>query len=213
MWPFAAFLPWIDIPASLSVAVDSVAGPTISVQPLTDQVHFLTNCDVMVPGSQPRSYLTPLPCPPMVTHADGKLVSALSPAKGGEEVVAYAVGLGQTNPPLTLGAPAATGAPTLTVFAIDFNYRTNALATRPAGPSFPGTGVGFPTPAFTGATPGFVGLYQINFIVPPPPPGLTACVDTTAIIPFTNAVQSNLTVSVGSAFSFDGAGICVQPAQ
>jgi hypothetical protein len=71
--------------------------------------------------------------------------------------------------------------------------------------------MGFPTPAFTGATAGFVGLYQVNFIVPPPPPGLTPCVDTTAIVPFANAVQSNLTVSVGSAFSFDGAGICVQP--
>ena len=97
------------------------------------------------------------------------------------------------------------------MFAIDFNYRSNVLATQPAGPSFPGTGMGFPTPAFTGATAGFVGLYQVNFIVPPPPPGLTPCVDTTAIVPFANAVQSNLTVSVGSAFSFDGAGICVQP--
>ena len=28
---------------------------------------------------------------------------------------------------------------------------------------------------------------------------------------YANVVQSNLTVSVGSVFSFDGAGICVQP--
>ena len=201
----------LDIPASLSVTVNGVAGPTVSVQPLADRIHFLTNYDVIVPGSQQRFYPTPLPCPPIVTHADGKLVSATNPAKGGEELVGYAVGLGQTNPPLTVGVPAATAAPTLTVFAIDFNYRSNVLATQPAGPSFPGTGMGFPTPAFTGATAGFVGLYQVNFIVPPPPPGLTPCVDTTAIVPFANAVQSNLTVSVGSAFSFDGAGICVQP--
>jgi len=29
---------------------------------------------------------------------------------------------------------------------------------------------------------------------------------------FVNALQSNLTISVGSALSFDGAGICVTPA-
>jgi hypothetical protein len=163
----------------------------------------------MMPGSQPRIYSTKLPCAPAVTHGDGKQVSATNPAKGGEELVAYAVGLGQTNPPLTAGVPPSTAAPTSTLFAIDFNYRPNALATQPAGPSFFGAPDGFPTPVFTGATAGFVGLYQINFIVPPAPVGLLPCVDTTAIVPFTNVVQSNLTVSVGSAFSFDGAGICV----
>ncbi len=201
----------VDIPATLTVAVNGLAGPLISVQPLADQVHILTTCDVMMPSSQPRIYAAMFPCAPVVTHADGKPVSATNPAKGSEELVAYAVGLGQTNPPLTAGEPASRAAPTGAVFAIDFNYRPNALATKPAGPSFFGPPVGFPTPVFTGATPGFVGLYQINFIVPPPPAGLPPCVDTTAIVPFTNVVQSNLTVSVGSAFSFDGAGICVQP--
>ncbi len=201
----------LDIPATVGVTVNGVTGPLISVQPLADQVHFLTTCDVMTPGSQPRIYPTKLPCTPTVTHADGKPVSATNPAKGGEELVAYAVGLGQTNPPLTAGESASTAAPTVTLFAIDFNYRRNALPTQPAGPSFFFTPDMYPTPVFTGATAGFVGLYQINFIVPPVPNGLPTCVDTTGIVPFTNVVQSNLTVSVGSAFSFDGAGICVQP--
>ena len=129
----------------------------------------------------------------------------------GEELVAYATGLGQTNPPLTAGQPAAQSSPTLALFAafsIDFNYRANALATKPGA-----VGASTAIPLFTGATKGYVGLYQINFIVPPPPLGLQPCVDFATIAPQCgNAVHSNLTVSVGSAFSFDGAGICVTPA-
>lgn len=196
-----------DIPATLSATVNGVVSQSISVQPLSDQVHFVTACDVMMPSSQTRIGSSPPPCPPMVTHADGKLVSAGNPAKSGEELVAYAVGLGQTDPSLTLGQPAASAAPTATTFAIDFNYHANA------GPSGPIVGRWFATtgPLFTGATPGFTGLYQINFIVPESPAGLPGCIDAATLPPVSSAVQSNLTVSVGSAFSFDGAGICVQP--
>lgn len=196
-----------DIPASIAVTVNGVAAQSLSVQPLTDQVHILTACDVMISGSQPRiSAVTSLPCPPMVTHADGKLVSATNPAKSGEELVAYAVGLGQTNPPLAAGQPAILANPTVTAFTIDFNYHPNALSTKP----FPLAWFLSPAPVFSGATPGFVGLYQINFIVPPSPDNLVSC-DATNMVPFANVIQSNLTVSVGSPFSFDGAGICVQP--
>src|SRR5579864_349174 len=70
-----------DIPASIAVTVNGVAGQSVSVQPLTDQVHFLTSCDVLISGSQSRINTTSLPCPPIVTHADGKLVSARNPAQ------------------------------------------------------------------------------------------------------------------------------------
>ena len=182
-----------DIPASIAVTVNGVTGLSISAQPLNDQVHFLTTCDVMMPGSQNRINIPP--CAPMVTHADGKLVSATSPAQSGEELVAYAAGLGQTDPPMSVGQSAPNALATTTSFAIDFNYHPNALAAKPG--SF-----ATPAPVFSGATAGFVGLYQINFIVPPAPPALPHC---------DNSIQSNLTVSVGSPFSFDGAAICVQP--
>jgi hypothetical protein len=63
-----------------------------------DQVHVLTNCDTFMSGINYAPPTAGLPCPSIVTHADGSMVSAASPAKAGEELVAYAVGLGQTNP-------------------------------------------------------------------------------------------------------------------
>ncbi|HYL38951.1 MAG TPA: hypothetical protein VEV17_23750 [Bryobacteraceae bacterium] len=198
----------LDIPAFLSVSVDGVASALQSVQPLSDQAHILTTCDVIVAHSTSRPN-SAFPCPPMVKHADGALVSAANPAAVGEQLAAYALGLGQTDPPLADGQPAADAFPTQTVFAIDFNYRPNALATQPLGPSFIGPPGGYPTPLFTGAVAGFVGLYEIDFVVPPAPDGLIGCVDRAAVTPYSVIVQSNLTVSIGSPFSFDGVGICV----
>jgi uncharacterized protein (TIGR03437 family) len=191
---------------NIVVSVDGVTAFGVGVQPLQDQVHFLTSCDLIVSGVSTTPPIGGLPCTPIITHGDGRPVSAILPAKAGEELVAYATGLGATNPVLTTGQPAARSSPTVTAFGIDFNFRPNALATQPSA-------VGVPTsvPLFTGATKGYVGLYQINFIVPPPLAGLPPCVDFSSIVAGGIAVTSNLTVSVGSNYSFDGAGICVTP--
>jgi uncharacterized protein (TIGR03437 family) len=187
-------------------SVGGVAAAGVGVQPLQDQVHFLTSCDVIVAGTNSGRLLNGLPCTPIITHANGQAVSNLSPAKAGEELVAYATGLGATNPTLATGQPASRTVPTVTTFNIDFNYRVNALATQPGA-----VGGQTASPLFTGATKGYVGLYQINFIVPPPPAGLTPCVNNAAVAVGGLAVASNLTVSVGSGYSFDGASICVLP--
>jgi uncharacterized protein (TIGR03437 family) len=177
----------------------------IDVITYPDQVHVLTSCDSFmqaVPYGTPS--FTGLPCSSIITHADGSPVSATSPATPGEEVVAYAVGLGQTTPPLVTGQLVTAAAPTVTTFGLDFNFHPNALPSKPL-PSAP-------PPVYAGATPGFVGLYQVNFVVPPVPAGTTACyVQPSGTTPadFPNVVQSNLTVSVGGVSSFDGARICV----
>jgi uncharacterized protein (TIGR03437 family) len=192
-------------PSGIVVSVNGVAIPAISALASADQVHIVTNCDV--PFDQPPNAHTS-PCAPMITHADGTSVSSLIPAVVGEELVAYATGLGQTNPALTTGQPTAASSPTVTAYNLDFNYRPNALATKPN----PTASVAL----FAGATKGYIGLYQINFIVPPPPAGLAPCA-LFGVSPdfvsgdFVSGIFSNLTVSVGSIFSFDGAGICVQP--
>ena len=195
----------------IAVSVNGVTGPFVTSTALADQVHFLTACDLILPGSASLYSESALPCAPMVTHPNGDLVSATNPASSGEELVAYATGLGRTNPLLVTGQAPLLGAPTVTTFAIDFDYRPNALATKPLAPSLTAIVPLSQAPIYTGVTPGFVGLYQINFIVPPVPGGLSPCADLGKVGAYGNVVQSNLTVSVGSVFSFDGAGICVQP--
>jgi hypothetical protein len=199
----------IAAPSSIAVSINGVPTPYFGVQPFENHVHILNSCDLIAGGSAGFPISGVLPCPPMVVHADGKQVSAILPAVAGEELIAYATGLGQTNPALTAGQPAAQSSPTLAQFSLDFNYRPNALATAPGA-----VGAAVVQPLFTGATQGFVGLYQVNFIVPTPPVGIQPCVDY-GVMPLAGStgypVQSNLTVSVGSNVSFDGAGICVQP--
>jgi len=187
----------------LFISVNGAAGALFDLTPLTDRVHILTSCDTVVPGGSGYLPLIGLPCPPLVTHADGSLVTLASPAAGGEELVAYAVGLGATTPAVPTGQAAAAAIPTVETFLAGYNYQPNALAAQPVQPmtaadEFAGVSV----PLFTGLVPGYVGLYQVNFVVPRPPAGTPACIGT---------IQSNLTVSLGGQYSFDGAGICVTP--
>lgn len=181
----------------------------IELNALADQTHILTACDLFLlpSGVTPPLNFTGLGCVPLVTHTDGTMVSASKPANVGETMTAWAVGLGQTNPAASTGQPA-SAAPTVQTFSLDFNYAVNALATKP----FTGRPVVKPPqPLFAGLAPGYPGLYQINFVVPPEPPnGTPRC----ALLPVafglgSSVPQSNLTVSFGGAFSFDGAGICV----
>ncbi len=82
-------------------------------------------------------------------HLNGTAVNSDNPGKPGEYLVMYLVGLGITDPSVPSGIPAAanplskvTVQPTVTVDSLPSNV------------------------AFAGLTPGFVGLYQIDFQVP-----------------------------------------------
>jgi uncharacterized protein (TIGR03437 family) len=83
-------------------------------------------------------------------HGDGTLVSAASPARSGEYLVAYLAGMGPTN------AEPASGAAS----------PVSPLALPMAMPMLTINGKPYPI-AFAGLTPGLVGLYQMNFQVPP----------------------------------------------
>lgn len=105
-------------------------------------------------------------------HADGSLVSAMSPATAGEYLVSYLAGLGDTNVPVQSGGPSPSSP-----LAEPQNSLTLTI-----------NGTQYPT-AFVGLTPGLVGLYQMNFQVPPglPAGNLTITVSQ-------NGVASNQTV-------------------
>jgi hypothetical protein len=183
----------------LVVSENGVAGNAIELNPVLDAVHIANVCDIDTSAS---SACVPMP---LITHADGSLISVFSPATPGEEVVVYALGLGATTPAAVTGqASPSPAVPTQAGFEMYFSYEANAGPSKglplgltvcyrlPVCPQY--------TPVFSGLTPGYVGLYQVNYVIPQPAQRLPAC---------GGGVASNLTLSVIGATSFDGAGICV----
>jgi uncharacterized protein (TIGR03437 family) len=194
-------------PPLLTISRNGQALTSIELNPLVDEVHVLTACDVALGSPTPQQpNLTGLPCSPLVTHANGSLVSAGNPANAGEALTLWAFGLGQTNPAATTGQISQM-APTAETFNLDFNYQINALPVKP----FTGEPDRIPLhPLFSGLAPGYVGLYQVNFTVPPGPAnGIGQCAQLGSVALGGSSVQSNFTVSIGGQFSFDGAGICI----
>jgi uncharacterized protein (TIGR03437 family) len=204
--PLCAY-PVSATPPLLTITQNGPALTSIELNPLVDEVHVLTACDVALgPPTPQQPNLTGLPCAPLVTHTNGTLVSAASPASAGEALTAWVFGLGQTNPPAATGKPATMGA-TVETFNLNFDYAINALPTKP----YTGDPDNIPIhPLFSGLAPGYVGLYQVNFTVPAGPAnGIAQCSQLGSVALNPNAPQSNLTVSIGGQNSFDGAGICV----
>ena len=84
-----------------------------------------------------------------VLHANYAQVNAAAPARGGESLILYLTGLGQVDGPIASGS-AAPVTPLLRV-AVPVEVAIGDV-TIPA--------------SFAGLSPGFVGLYQVNVVVP-----------------------------------------------
>jgi uncharacterized protein (TIGR03437 family) len=113
---------------------------------------------VSIVARQPRMILLNGGPYAIIANQAGQLVGIpSSPSKAGDVVIIYALGLGQTNPPVTSGA-AAPGPPNLA------NAPATQICFGTQGP------IGPPPPCinalFSGLTPTFVGLYQINAVLP-----------------------------------------------
>jgi uncharacterized protein (TIGR03437 family) len=87
---------------------------------------------------------------PVAQHANYNLITADDPAVPGEAIILYLVGMGDTNPPVPSGSPAPSQQP----FALVTTAPQVTVAGAPA------------TVLFAGMTPGAVGLYQVNIVVP-----------------------------------------------
>ena len=200
----------VPVPAMLIMAENGSPGGAVQLNPVVDQIHVIKACDLL--ASTPLAFF---PCDPFVAHADGSLVWAGNPARGGEALVLYAYGLGRTTPAVATGEPTPDPGPTLRPYPLDFAFRVNALPSQPKPfPRAPDGSIVITGPAsfFAGLTPGSVGLYQVNFVVPTVPDDLEPCDVGGVGWGSTFKVKSNLTVSIGGVASFDGAGICVDTA-
>jgi uncharacterized protein (TIGR03437 family) len=109
-----------------------------------------------------------------ILHADNSLISAASPAKAGEQVMIFCTGLGATNPLVVTGR-AAMGA----------NMTVNPVSVTIGG--------GNATVVHSGLAAGFVGLYQINAIVPG---GMSGSQSVLITVGSASVSQTGVTVSV-----------------
>jgi uncharacterized protein (TIGR03437 family) len=167
-------------------------------------IHILNACDTAVaPFLTDSVRLTQLQgqCYPIISHADGSMVTGQNPAHPGETVAIYATGLGQFIGPL--GSPAPTAGLPLdpSMMVIGFDFRPDifgviygASAARPGGDAHPD---------YVGAVGGLVGIHQINVSLP-------------AALPLeTRACQrygdTNVGINLAIGSSFDGARLCVIP--
>lgn len=188
--------------AELAVNENGSLSKGFRVFAVSANLHVLNWCDAF--PSEPLNI-----CGGVATHGDGTPVTSDSPAKAGETVVIYALGLGQTTPAAKTGDATSMPAPTLrsTIVFAQFDFRPNAM---PSYPYVDPKSTGISGPTFVGLTPGQVGLYQINVKIPETVPPVVPC--STAL-----GVASNLTIDIGSStsggLSFDGAPICVEPRQ
>jgi hypothetical protein len=179
----------------ISFTENGETGKSFRLSPVLDSIHVLTNC-----GDTRMDDYGALPCQSLVTHADGSLVSVWGKvAKPGETLVIYAYGLGATDPAVKTGEASPVAGIAAPV-RIDLDFRPNA------GPSRLRSSLGYGPAASTqasyvGLVPGAVGLYQINFQVPQPPPGTPRC---------GSGIDSNLTVTIQGAQSLDAARLCVE---
>jgi uncharacterized protein (TIGR03437 family) len=206
--------------AKLVVSEQGVKGPSVELIPITDRIRISRVGDTLSGLSQTNLDPSPLtelfPLEPVVTHLDGTLVTHTKPALPGESVVLYGVGIGPVQPAVRSGEPSPQP-PAEAVVVIRFDWAPDAgpslarglepLAAAASASVAGNRGSG--VPATTSAsqakaylTPGFVGLYQISITIPEPPSDYRSTCRT--------AFRSNLTISIGRLYSFDGAGICVE---
>jgi uncharacterized protein (TIGR03437 family) len=176
------------------ISQDGVDSQSFVVGLAYDAIHVITSCD-----KDPAA----IRCKPIVTHTDGTLVSAESPAGVGEVVIIYAWGLGWTIPSVPTGAatpqPAPeTYSPGWTGVQVSFDFNVDAAPSRRHDQSPP------VVKAFL--TPGEIGLYQLNVQLPGSFPNIPPCGPSTDA----SSIRSNLTIDLSGGFSYDGAPICVQ---
>jgi uncharacterized protein (TIGR03437 family) len=171
-----------DYAATVAISEATGTSQSFNVFLVPQSVHIITTCDVTQAPATIPSF--PIECDDAITHLNGELVTFSSPAQPGEVLAMYALGLGiQANIP---------------GYRLSFAYVGGSNVSPQATP------VSTPNPSFVGPVPGEVGLYQVNFTVPPPSGPISACVAP-------DVANLRITLLTTQFFdpAFDTARICV----
>jgi uncharacterized protein (TIGR03437 family) len=185
--------------AVLTVTETSGTDLSLRILPVVDQIHILNSCtdNIGTVGLEGASVYASYACVAAITHSNNSWVTAANPARPGEELIAYAFGMGALGSTLfnpTGGIPAG-GLPITRTFTISFPGIASQTGTRPD---------------YVGVVGGNPGLYQINFHVPAVPATLAPCTappgpSLLSTLPF------NFTMTLVGTASMDQASFCVQP--
>ena len=99
-----------------------------------------------------------------IVNQDGTINSASNPAPGGSTIQIYGTGQGQVSPAVTDGT-AASGSPLSNTVAVPTTSGTTCLNSQPSMCVAIGSS-GFGDVKYSGLAPGFIGLWQINVVLP-----------------------------------------------
>jgi hypothetical protein len=188
--------------AALTLEVDGQSSFRFLLQPVPDNSHVVTSCDVA--GDTKATSV----CDRIALHADGSVVSADAPASRGETLVAFAFGLGQTAPPATTGQISATPAAVTSLLGAPRVAATvgvnniNAVSSSPRSFSQGDSSDVSAKIAFAGLAPGQVGMYQLNIVVPESLKVLIAC---------GGEVHANATLRIATSEGTEQLAICIRP--
>jgi uncharacterized protein (TIGR03437 family) len=138
----------------ISVQADGVEGQELWLSIGGALPHLLNSCDAI--WGRPSGE-----CSPLVTHADGRLVSWNAPAHLGEEVALFAVGLGDTQRGEKTGQAAISPDQVAGDVYLGLAFRINS----PPASKFVVSAQSIKA-EWAGLVKGFVGLYQINVRLP-----------------------------------------------
>lgn len=188
-------------PVKIAVETNAGTGQEFWFGVVTQNPHFLNSCDTVfgVFGLNPICY-------PIVTHADGSVLYVSTPARAGEEIVLYAVGLGATHGGGQTGSAAASPDPLPFDFYLSWGYFVDTPPGSPGPPPKIVQSGQWIKADYAGLVKGFVGLYQVNVRLPDPlPTGIHQC---------QGAADTNLRLLVGQAETpgnyITSIDICVQ---
>ncbi|MBZ5591482.1 MAG: hypothetical protein LAP39_04550 [Acidobacteriia bacterium] len=188
------------------IDVDGQAGRVFPLQPVPDNAHVLTSCDI----SWDTKYTSV--CDRHAYHANGHPVSEAEPAKLGETVVVYVYGLGQLSAPVPTGDVSPVGTPLIDPGSVkaSFNNFVNSLSSTPRfvgsdEAPIPGSPIVFSPIAFGGLTPGQIGMYQLNTPVPQSLELAGPCGGLNGFI------QANATLRISTSQGTEILAMCVQP--